>query len=93
MEAAVLLFLLFILVLSIFLGFEVVSKVPPSLHTPLLSGSNVVSGVTVLGAILTAGLANGGQNDFAAILGGCAVALAAACAVGAFLLTDKMLKK
>lgn len=93
METAVLIFLLFILVLSIFLGFEVAVKVPSSLHTPLLSGLNLVSGITVLGAILVAGLATGGRNDFAALLGGCAVAFATACGVGAFLLNDKVLKK
>jgi len=93
METAVLIFLLFILVLSIFLGFEVAVKVPSSLHTPFLSGLNLVSSITVLGAILAAGLATGGRNDFAAVLGGLAVAFATTCAVGAFLLTDKMLKK
>ena len=93
METAVLIFLLFILVLAIFLGFEVAAKVPSSLYTPFLSGLNLVSSITVLGAILAAGLTFGGQNDFAALLGGCAVALATACAVSAFLLNDKILKK
>ena len=93
METAVLIFLLFILALSIFLGLEMVSKIPASLHTPFLSGSTAISGITVLGAVLAAGLATGGRNDFAAILGGFAVALATASAVCAFLLTDKMLKK
>lgn len=93
METAVFIFLLFILVLAIFLGFEVAAKVPPSLHTPFISGLNLISGITVLGAILAAGLASGGRNDFAALLGGCAVALATACAIGVFLLNDKILKK
>lgn len=93
METTVLLFLLFILLLALFLGFETLAKVPESLHAPSLSGSTLVSGVTILGAIMAASLATGGPNDFAAVLGGCAVALATASASGAFLLTDKILKE
>ena len=72
----VLVFLLFILVLSIFLGFEIISKVPSLLHTPLMSGSNAISGITVVGAMIAAGLGEG--NDLAAMLGGAAVGFAAA---------------
>jgi NAD(P) transhydrogenase subunit alpha len=91
-EANILIFLLFILVLSIFLGFEVISKVPSLLHTPLMSGSNAISGITVLGAILAAGLAKGmGDNDFAAMLGGASVMFAMINVVGGYFVTDRML--
>jgi H+-translocating NAD(P) transhydrogenase subunit alpha len=91
MENTILIFLLFILVLSIFLGFEVISKVPSLLHTPLMSGSNAISGITVLGALLAAGLAEGGRNDFAAMLGGLAVMFAMINVVGGYFVTDRML--
>ncbi len=92
-ETTVLTFLLFILILAIFLGVEIISKVPSLLHTPLMSGSNAISGITVLGAILAAGLAKGvGNNDFAAVLGGIAVALAMINVVGGYFVTDRMLE-
>lgn len=91
MEHTILIFLLFILVLSIFLGFEVISKVPSLLHTPLMSGSNAISGITVLGALIAAGLPAGERNDFAALLGGIAVALAMINVVGGYFVTDRML--
>lgn len=87
MEA--LIFLLFILVLSIFLGFEIISKVPSLLHTPLMSGSNAISGITVVGAMLAAGLGQG--NDLAALLGGIAVGFASINVVGGYFVTDRML--
>lgn len=89
MEANVLIFLLFILVLAIFLGFEIISKVPSLLHTPLMSGSNAISGVTVVGAIFAAGL--GAENEFASILGGIAVAFAMINVAGGYFVTDRML--
>lgn len=93
METTVLTFLLFILVLAIFLGFEIISKVPSLLHTPLMSGSNAISGITVLGSILAAGLAKGvGNNDFAAILGSIAVGLAMVNVVGGYFVTNRMLE-
>lgn len=85
----VLIFLLFILVLSIFLGFEVISKVPSLLHTPLMSGSNAISGITVVGSMLAAGL--GAGNDLACLLGGAAVGFAMINVVGGYLVTDRML--
>lgn len=94
MEATILTFLIFILLLAIFLGFEIISRAPSSLHTPLLSGTNAVSGVTVLGAMLAAGMAKGiGNNDFAALMGGIAVALAAMNISGGYLLTHRILEK
>lgn len=85
----VLIFLLFILVLSIFLGFEIISKVPSLLHTPLMSGSNAISGITVVGAMLAGGL--GADDDLAAIIGGIAVGLAMINVVGGYFVTDRML--
>lgn len=77
-----------VFVLAIFVGFEVINKVPPTLHTPLMSGSNAISGITVVGAILAAG---GRQFGFATILGVIAVALANINVVGGFLVTHRML--
>ena len=85
----VLIFLLFILVLSIFLGFELISKVPSLLHTPLMSGSNAISGITVVGAMIAGGL--GADNDLAAMLGGAAVGFAMINVVGGYFVTDRML--
>lgn len=81
-------FLTFILMLSIFLGFELITKVPATLHTPLMSGANAISGITVVGAI---GLAGTGQQDLANWLGAGAVALATINVVGGYLVTDRML--
>ncbi len=81
-------FLTFILVLSIFLGFELISKVPATLHTPLMSGANAISGITLAGAFLSAGAMN---NEMAAILGTAAVTFASVNVVGGYLVTDRML--
>ena len=77
-----------ILVLSLFVGIEVISKVPPLLHTPLMSGSNAISGITIVGAILAAG---GEHGDVAAALGLVAIVLATINVVGGFLVTNRML--
>ena len=77
METTTLTLLIFLLVLAVFLGQEIFSKTPVSTHLSLLSSANAVSGIGVLGAVLTAGLAeNAGNNDLAALLGGVALALA-----------------
>jgi NAD(P) transhydrogenase subunit alpha len=81
-------FLTFILMLSIFLGFELITKVPSTLHTPLMSGANAISGITVVGAISLAGT---GEQDLANWLGAAAVALASINVVGGYLVTDRML--
>ena len=81
-------FLTFILMLSIFLGFELINKVPATLHTPLMCGANAISGITVVGAI---GLAGTGDQDLANWLGAAAVALASVNVVGGYLVTDRML--
>ena len=81
-------FLTFILMLTIFLGFELINKVPATLHTPLMSGANAISGITVVGAI---GLAGTGEQDLANWLGAGAVALASINVVGGYMVTDRML--
>ncbi len=81
--------MLTIFVLAMFVGFEVITKVPPTLHTPLMSGSNAISGITVIGALIAAGAE---QTSLASILGAVAVALATIIVVGGFLVTDRMLK-
>lgn len=81
-------FLTFILMLSIFLGFELISKVPSTLHTPLMSGSNAISGITLVGAL---GSAGGGFSQLATILGVLAVVFATINVVGGYLVTDRML--
>lgn len=81
-------FLTFILMLSIFLGFELINKVPATLHTPLMSGANAISGITVVGAI---SLAGNGYGDLAQWLGGFAVALASINVIGGYMVTDRML--
>lgn len=81
-------YLLFIFVLAVILGFELISKVPATLHTPLMSGSNAISGVTVVGAIVSSG---SGDDIAALILGTCAVILAMINVVGGYIVTDRML--
>jgi NAD(P) transhydrogenase subunit alpha len=81
--------LAFVLVLSIFLGFELISKVPATLHTPLMSGSNAISGITLLGALTAAGAE---QGQLAVWLGFAAVVFASINVVGGYLVTDRMLR-
>lgn len=81
--------LLVIFVLAMFVGFEVITKVPPTLHTPLMSGSNAISGITVIGAMLVAGA---GATRLAAVLGVVAVAFAMINVVGGYAVTDRMLR-
>ena len=77
-----------ILILAFFVGVEVISKVPPLLHTPLMSGSNAISGISIVGAILAAG---GDNAVVATTLGVVATAFAAFNVVGGFLVTNRML--
>lgn len=86
MEGFVAIFTVF--VLAIFVGFEVITKIPPILHTPLMSGSNAISGITVIGALLLAGSK---QTTFTTILGFAAVMFATINVVGGFLVTHRML--
>jgi H+-translocating NAD(P) transhydrogenase subunit alpha len=77
-----------VFVLAVFVGFEIIAKVPPTLHTPLMSGSNAISGVTVVGAIIATGQAMGGFGSF---LGLIAIVLAMINVVGGFYVTHRML--
>ncbi len=77
-----------ILVLALFVGVEIITKVPPLLHTPLMSGSNAISGITVVGAILAAGGDHGALSTF---LGFIAIVFATVNVVGGFLVTNRML--
>ena len=79
-----------ILVLAIFLGFEVISKVPTLLHTPLMSGTNAIHGIVIVGAMLVAGLA--GADTLTGWVGFAAMILASANVVGGFVVTDRMLE-
>jgi H+-translocating NAD(P) transhydrogenase subunit alpha len=79
----------FVFVLASFTGFEVINKVPPTLHTPLMSGSNAISGIAVLGAIVASGAK---EWKVSVILGLIAVILATINVVGGFLVTDRMLQ-
>lgn len=78
-----------IFVLAVFVGFEVITKVPPTLHTPLMSGSNAISGITIVGALISAG---GGHMDLAKLLGFLAVIFATINVVGGFVVTHRMLE-
>lgn len=84
-----LMLLLFIFVLAAFLGFELIAKVPSQLHTPLMSGSNAISGITIVGALLAAGADDG--STLTTVLGTTAVALATINVIGGYLVTDRML--
>ena len=79
-----------VLILAAFLGFEVVSKVPTLLHTPLMSGTNAIHGIVVVGAIIVAGLPN--QDTWIRIVALAAVALGTGNVVGGFVVTDRMLE-
>lgn len=81
--------LIYIFVLAIFIGFEVITKVPPLLHTPLMSGSNAISGITIVGALISAGA---GHSMLSTILGLLALICATINVVGGFMVTDRMLE-
>lgn len=86
-EELVVLFVIF--VLAMFVGFEVITKVPPTLHTPLMSGSNAISGIAIIGAILVSGR---GTGDLSTALGFVAIVLAMINVVGGFMVTGRMLQ-
>ncbi|MEZ6150669.1 MAG: NAD(P) transhydrogenase subunit alpha [Pirellulaceae bacterium] len=82
-----------VFLLAVFVGFEIITKVPPTLHTPLMSGSNAISGITVVGAMIAAGAAAAtAGNWFGTLLGMLAVVLAMINVVGGFVVTHRMLK-
>jgi NAD(P) transhydrogenase subunit alpha len=88
-DAEALIIGLTVFVLAIFIGYEVITKVPPTLHTPLMSGSNAISGIVIVGALLVAGQAEGVLGQ---ILGAVAIGLAMINVIGGFMVTDRMLK-
>ena len=80
---------LFIFALAALVGFEVITKVPPTLHTPLMSGANAISGITIIGAMVVVGPKG---TDTAVVLGFLALVLATVNVVGGFMVTDRMLQ-
>ena len=85
-----LIILLFIAVLATFAGGELIGKVPPQLHTPLMSGSNAISGITIVGALIAVGAS--GNDRLLAIVGFCAIIFGTINVGGGYLVTDRMLK-
>jgi NAD(P) transhydrogenase subunit alpha len=79
----------YVFALAIFVGFETISKVPPLLHTPLMSGTNAISGITLVGALISAGADN---SSLSTILGLLAIIIATINVVGGFMVTDRMLE-
>lgn len=90
MNADSLIILIYILVLASYLGFELITKVPPTLHTPLMSGSNAISGITIVGALIASNEL--GYSSLSKWLGMLALILATINVVGGYLVTDRMLK-
>ena len=88
LEAENMIYILTVFILAIFVGNEIISKVPPTLHTPLMSGSNAISGIAVVGAII-ATKAGGGLGTWFGLI---AVIFATVNVVGGFMVTDRMLK-
>ncbi len=84
-----LLFGIYVFVLAIFVGFEIITKIPPTLHTPLMSGANAISGITIVGALVAAQTDN---TEVSSILGFLAIIFATINVVGGFMVTDRMLK-
>mgnify|MGYP000895376039 FL=1 len=80
---------IYVFVLAIFVGFEVINKVPSTLHTPLMSGANAISGITIVGALQAAATADVTMSN---LLGAFAIALATINVVGGYLVTDRMLR-
>ncbi len=84
-----LLFGIYVFVLAIFVGFEIITKIPPTLHTPLMSGANAISGITIVGALVAA---QTGNTEVSSILGFLAIIFATINVIGGFMVTDRMLK-
>ena len=82
---------LFVFVLASFVGFEIITKVPATLHTPLMSGSNAISGVTIVGALLAVRVTSESYPMLATIFGFVALVFATVNVVGGFMVTDRML--
>jgi len=80
-----------IFVLAIFVGFEIITKVPPTLHTPLMSGANAISGITIVGAIIVAGASSWSDSPLVGVIGLFAVVFAMINVIGGFAVTHRML--
>lgn len=80
---------IYVFVLAMFVGFEIITKIPPTLHTPLMSGANAVSGITIVGALIAA---QSGDNQISSLLGLAAIVFATINVIGGFLVTDRMLR-
>lgn len=80
---------IYVFVLAMFVGFEVITKVPPTLHTPLMSGANAISGISIVGALVIAG---SGGTQLLTIIGFIAVVMATINVIGGFMVTDRMLR-
>lgn len=80
---------IYLFVMAVFVGFEIISKVPPTLHTPLMSGTNAIHGIVLVGAIMIAGRP---VNKWSIIIGWIALVFAAINVVGGFVVTDRMLE-
>lgn len=90
MDASALIILIYVLVLASYLGFELITKVPPTLHTPLMSGSNAISGITIVGALIAT--SELGFTTMSKWMGLLALVLATINVVGGYAVTDRMLK-
>jgi len=89
---AVLIASLYVFALAAFLGYQVISRVPPLLHTPLMSATNAISGISLIGSLVIAGSRYSNHQLLAQVLGGLAVTSAMINVTGGFLITDRMLK-
>jgi NAD(P) transhydrogenase subunit alpha len=92
LNPAVLIASLYVFALAAFLGYQVISRVPPLLHTPLMSATNAISGISLIGSLVIAGSRYAHHQTLASILGGLAVTSAMINVTGGFLITDRMLK-
>src|ERR1700687_3079368 len=92
MDPAVLIGALYVFALAAFLGYQVISRVPPLLHTPLMSATNAISGISLVGSIVIAGGAGPHHSKVAMVLGFIAVVCSTTNVVGGFVITDRMLR-
>ena len=92
LNPAVVIASLYVFALAAFLGYQVISRVPPLLHTPLMSATNAISGISLIGSLVIAGSRSDHHQRLAEILGGLAVTSAMINVTGGFLITDRMLK-
>ena len=83
---------LYVFVLATFIGFEVIRRVPPLLHTPLMSGANAISGIAIIGGLVISARADMGSEPVVAVLGLIAIIFATINVVGGFMVTDRMLE-